>query len=201
MHTPPRGKPRRFYGALWHDRLQQSGGFGCLLEPLVLVLCGKRGRGDLRFQCASTAWTRPATTPCRFLQFPHRFDATGHLISNGGFSDCTFATIDGMCAQQQKHQQQHPFCRWVPLTPCICICICMSTALNEPTPRSFRRRWSVDGMARTQAPPPAPPPDVLPSEAVISTEATGKFSRLQALSAPNASTFASNVGQPTKGHT
>lgn len=53
MHTPPSGKPRRFYGAhmcsVWHDRLQQSGGFSCLLEPLVLVLCGKRGRGDLRF--------------------------------------------------------------------------------------------------------------------------------------------------------
>lgn len=55
--------------SVWHDRLQQSGGFGCLLEPLVLVLCGKRGRGDLRFQCASTAWTRPRP-PVAFSSFP-----------------------------------------------------------------------------------------------------------------------------------
>lgn len=45
----------------------------------------KKGREDLRFQCGSIAWTRPRSPPRggqSLLQLPHRFNATGHHVSN-----------------------------------------------------------------------------------------------------------------------
>lgn len=75
-------EPLRFF---WGHRAVQ-----CSRTPQTP---GKRGRGDLRFQCGSTAWTRPRPPGlfcggpyCLFfLQFPHRFNMPGHLISTVGF--------------------------------------------------------------------------------------------------------------------